>query len=242
MNTNIKFNFNKKTILIIGGSKGIGLELVKQYSISGSKVYYVSRTKIPNDYNAHHLSYDLSSKSDLKKLEKNLNILNKIDILVNSAAINFSKKINDITLEEWEKVISINLNSIFFITKKVIELMKESSGGSIVNISSIAGRHRSIVSGSHYVSSKAAIIGLTRQLSYECAKFNIRVNAVCPSQTYTEMLAKSMTDEEILDLESNIPLKRIAQVSEQVWPIMFLTSDAASYITGATLDVNGGMF
>ncbi len=240
MKTNLEFNFNNKTVLIIGGSKGIGLELVKQYAISGSKVYYVSRSKIVNDQKSYHLPCDLSSKSDLENLEKNLGKLKKVDILINSAAINFSKSIADISLDEWEKVININLNSIFLITKKVIELMKVNGEGSIVNISSIAGRHRSIVSGSHYVSSKAALIGFTRQLSYECAKFNIRVNAVCPSQTYTEMLSKSMTKQEILDLEKNIPLNRIANVEEQVWPIMFLTSGAASYITGTILDVNGG--
>ena len=113
-------------------------------------------------------------------------------------------------------------------------------GGKIVNVSSIAGRNRSIVSGAHYTSSKAAIIGLTRQLAFEFGERNINVNVVCPSQTLTDMLKDSMTDEQLKELAQNIPLKRIANVNEQVYPIMFLCSEEASYITGAVIDVNGG--
>ena len=114
------------------------------------------------------------------------------------------------------------------------------SGGRIVNISSIAGRHRSIVSGVHYTSSKAGIIGLTKQIAYEVGKRNITVNAVCPSQTRTEMLTQSMTDKEVESLGKTIPLGRIAEVNEVVSAVLFLLADEASYITGTTIDVNGG--
>ena len=112
--------------------------------------------------------------------------------------------------------------------------------GRIVNVSSIAGRHRSYVSGVHYTSSKAGIIGLTKQVAFEVAKRGITVNAVCPSQTKTDMLEQSMTKEEIRKLGETIPLNRVAEVSEVVEPILFLCSDGASYITGTTLDINGG--
>ena len=112
--------------------------------------------------------------------------------------------------------------------------------GKIVNVSSIAGKHRSVISGCHYVATKAGILGLTRQLAYETAKHNINVNAVCPSQTKTEMLTGTMDAEQILALEKNIPLGRIAEVEEQVGPILFLCSELSNYITGTCLDVNGG--
>ena len=113
-------------------------------------------------------------------------------------------------------------------------------GSKIVNVSSIAGRHRSLVSGVHYVSSKAGIIGLTRQLAYELGSRNININVVCPSQTMTDMLKKSMSEKELKNLSEKIPLKRIASVKEQVYPVMFLCSEETSYITGAVLDINGG--
>ena len=240
MQKNIRFNFSRKIILIIGGSKGIGKELVNQYLKSSAKVYYVSRSKLTRKKNLVHIYSDLSKQNELSILEKKINSIKKIDILINCAAINFAKKFDKISYPEWNDVMSLNLGSIFFITKIVLLKMRIQKSGSIVNVSSIAGRHRSIVSGVHYVSSKSGLIGLTKQLAFENSDYNIRVNVVCPSQTFTEMLKKSMTQKEIKQLSKNIPLKRIANVKEQVWPIMFISSDAASYITGSVIDVNGG--
>ena len=115
-----------------------------------------------------------------------------------------------------------------------------SEGSKIVNVSSIAGRSKSLVSGVHYTSSKAGLIGLTRQLAQELGPKGININCVCPSQTLTPMLERSMTNEQLSKLESNIPLRRVAQVSEIVKPILFLCSDDSSYIHGACLDINGG--
>ena len=119
---------------------------------------------------------------------------------------------------------------------------KMKNGGRIVNVSSIAGRNRSLVSGVHYTSSKAGIIGLTKQIAYEVGNKGINVNCVCPSQTLTDMLKQSMTKEQQKELSDNIPLKRIATVEEQVNPIMFLCSEESSYMTGSVLDINGGQF
>ena len=118
--------------------------------------------------------------------------------------------------------------------------MKRQNYGRIVNVSSIAGRNKSIVSGVHYTSSKYGIIGLTKQLSNEVSKYNILVNCTCPSQTMTEMLRESMTKDQIKQLSDKIPVRRIATVEEQASPILFLCSSAASYIAGAAIDINGG--
>ena len=171
-------------------------------------------------------------------MDKFLANLDKIDFLINVAAINYTKNIEEISLEEWKKVIDTNLTSYFYITKECLNKMKE--GSKIVNFSSIAGRNRSIVSGVHYTSSKAAIIGLTRQLAYELGPKNINVNCVCPSQTLTEMLGESMSEIEQKKLSEQIPLKRLATIEDQVGPVVFLCSELSNYINGAIIDVNGG--
>ncbi len=124
--------------------------------------------------------------------------------------------------------------------KESAKIMKQVGAGRIINVSSIAGRHRSPVSGVHYVSSKAGLIGLTKQLAFELGPFGICVNAVCPSQTLTEMLLNSMDSQQRANLAESIPLRRIADIKDQVGPIMFLCSDAACYINGAVIDINGG--
>ena len=134
----------------------------------------------------------------------------------------------------------INLRSFFVSCKESVRLMKRHNYGRIVNVSSIAGRSKSVVSGVHYTSSKYGIIGLTKQLASEVSKYNILVNCICPSQTMTEMLSESMTKESLDDLESRIPVRRVSSTIEQALPVLFLCSDAASYIAGAAIDINGG--
>ena len=151
-----------------------------------------------------------------------------------------SDTIENISVAEWDRVMDVNLKSFFVICRESIRLMKKQNYGRIVNVSSIAGRNKSIVSGVHYTSSKHGIIGLTKQLANEVSQYGILVNCVCPSQTMTEMLAESMSDKAIAELESKIPVRRIATTIEQAMPILFLCSSAASYISGAAIDVNGG--
>ena len=222
--SNIDWDFRDKNVLVVGGSRGIGKGVVVGFTRSGANVTELD-----------------SSTCDLKytkDIDTFIGRMSKVDILINVAGINYTKKIQDITFQEWDEVLDTNLRGYFYVTKKVLEIMP--NGGKIVNVSSIAGRHRSLVSGVHYTSSKAGIIGLTKQIAYEVGSRNINVNCVCPSQTLTDMLKQSMTKEQQKELSESIPLKRIATIEEQVNPIMFLCSEEASYITGTTLDVNGG--
>ena len=237
----MKLDFNNKNVLVFGGSKGIGFGVVKTLAQLGATVFYAARTeKFYKHANVHFIKTDVRDHKQIEQVFKQHFSKRSLDILINATGINFAKQHNEISMEEWQEVLNVNLSSYFLACKLALEIMKPNRKGKIVNVSSIAGRHRSVISGCHYVASKAGIIGLTKQLSYETAKYNINVNVVCPSQTQTEMLANTMTAKQIAALEKNIPIGRIATVDEQVGPIVFLCSDLASYITGACLDVNGG--
>tara|TARA_B100000035_G_scaffold312911_1_gene325396 strand:- start:50 stop:772 length:723 start_codon:yes stop_codon:yes gene_type:complete len=238
MKTDVFFNFKDKIVLVFGGSKGIGKEVCRQFLNSGAIVYCFSRTSI-NIAGINHVECDIT---DEKKINFLLDKYKKIDYIINVAGTNLCKPIEEIDSQEWDRLMNVNLKSFFNICKKVIPLMKKQNFGRIVNVSSIAGRSKSVVSGIHYTSSKYGIIGLTKQLAHEVAGHNILVNCVCPSQTKTEMLEKSMTKEQLQKLEEKIPVKRIATPTEQAFPILFLCSTGANYISGATIDVNGGQF
>ena len=235
-NNDIKFSFDNKTVIVFGGSRGIGGEITRQFVLSGADTFYVSRTSSDID-GATHIKADILSTKDIERVFSNFV---DIDFVINVAGTNLCEKIGGINEEEWDRVLDTNLKSFFTICKKSVEVMKRNNYGRIVNVSSIAGRNRSIVSGVHYTSSKYGIIGLTRQLSHEVSPYNIRVNCTCPSQTMTEMLMDSMTSEQISELESKIPARRISTTIEQAMPVLFLCSSASDYMFGTVLDVNGG--
>jgi NAD(P)-dependent dehydrogenase (short-subunit alcohol dehydrogenase family) len=234
-----------KKALIVGGSRGIGRGVVERCQGLGYDTYYFSRSEKPDSrvpsqrpyHYSTHIEVDLNSTGNImggfKQYDKHESSL---DILVNVAGINYCKYHEQISNIEWDEVLNVNLRSFFITCREAIKRMH--NGGKIVNVSSIAGRNKSIVSGVHYTASKAGIIGLTRQLAHEVNDVNI--NCVCPSQTLTEMLDESMNEKQKKELASKIPLGRLAEVREIVDPIMFLLSDQASYIHGTCLDVNGG--
>jgi 3-oxoacyl-[acyl-carrier protein] reductase len=238
MNETVNFNFKNKIVLVFGGSRGIGKEVCIQFKKAGALVYCASRTDVDLE-GITHLECDMSKE---KNINLTLDNFDKIDYIVNVAGTNLCEPIEHISSGEWDRLMDVNLKSFFLICKKCIPLMKRQGHGRIVNVSSIAGRHKSVVSGTHYTSSKYGIVGLTKQLAHEVSKFNILVNCVCPSQTRTEMLEQSMSPLKIKELEKNIPIGRISETKEQALPILFLCSNAASYITGTCLDINGGQF
>ena len=223
----------------MGGSKGIGAEVVREFSRSGADVIYASRSPMEEEVGLFHPT-DISEESQIDLLFNRIDKLGNLDFLVNAAAINSWRTIENIGTTEWDDVLSVNLRAIFILCREAAKRMKQQKEGRIVNISSIAGRHRSPVAGVHYVSSKAGIIGFSKQLAFELAPHGINVNVVCPSQTKTEMLTNSMSQDQLDELAATIPVRRLATVGDQVGPILFLCSDGASYITGAIVDVNGG--
>ena len=173
-------------------------------------------------------------------VEHSISEYGSIDILVNNAGVLRPTPLVDIPLAEWEFVIKGNLTSTFLCTKKVIPCMRENGWGRIINFSSTAGKNISTVGGAHYTAAKAAVLGLTRHTAKEVAQFGITVNALCPGLINTEMVRDTISDESVEKYADSFPIKRLGNPEEVAELVMFLASDKAAYITGASMDINGG--
>jgi len=164
----------------------------------------------------------------------------RIDILVNNAALPLSTRFADLTAEEWRKAIEVNLTAPFLMTKSVLPTMRAQSYGRIINVSSSGGRMVSTLGGAHYTASKTGLLGLTRAAAKELGKFGITVNAICPGMIDTELTREHASDELLEGLASSYPVPRLGTSREVADLICFAASEAAGYITGASLDINGG--
>ncbi len=164
----------------------------------------------------------------------------RVDILVNNAGIlGNTRPLEEIPADEWDQLLAINVRGVFLCTKAVLPLMKAQRYGKIVNVSSSAGRSTSTFGGAHYTTSKAAVLGLTRHTAREAAPYNINVNATAPGSMDTEMVRERATPEHIAREEQSIPLRRLGTAQDEANLVLFLCSDEASYIAGATIDING---
>lgn len=164
-----------------------------------------------------------------------------VQVLVNCAGVIRRGPVEGISEAEWDLVVDTHLKGAFLLAQAVMGPMREARWGRIVNVSSIAGRSTSVLGGAHYTSAKAGLLGLTRHLARELAPFNVTVNAVCPGATDTPMTRGNQSEAEAEANRQKVPLGRFSTPWEQAQAILFLTSGAAGYITGATLDVNGGL-
>lgn len=245
----MQYEFKDKVAIVIGASYGIGSCVAMRLAENGAIVCFVSRSgaqKIveglkKKGFNVEDFKMDARDEKAINDMVSYvIKKYGRIDILVNSQAINQCVKIEKIALDDWENIIGTNLTSIFLSCKACVPYMKKQKYGKIINISSVAARNRSPVAGVHYVATKTAILGFSRQLAFELGPFGVNVNVLCPGQTKTPMLMNSMTAEQQKALVESVPLKRIAEPDDQANVVMFLASDESSYMTGAVLDVNGG--
>ena len=237
-----------KVAIITGGTRGIGLETARLFVenkasvvVFGSKKESVDKAidLLNNDgYKIEGYYPDLNNYDEILKIvEEIYDKYGHIDILVNNAGISANKKIEDTTVEDFSKIMDLNVNAIFNMTKALVPYMKKGKSGVILNTSSMVSIYGQ-PSGVGYPASKFAVNGLTKSLARELAPSNIRVNAVAPGVTKTDMVA-SLPKEMIEPLIKTIPLGRIGEPRDIANAFLFLASDMASYITGEILSVDG---
>lgn len=242
--------FQEKTVIISGAGSGIGKAAALQFAREGAQVVVadlrnsgaVAQEIKESGGIAFPFEGDMSDSPTVNRMVAAAQeTFGKIDILVNSVGIGRYRKIEDISEQEWDEILRVNLKSYFLCCKAVVSIMKQQRSGKIVNVSSIAGRDKSLANGIHYTSSKAAIIGFTRHLAYELAPFKINVNATCPGPTLTPLLTDLISLENQEKIRQKVPLGYISHPEEQAKVVLFLASEEASYMTGAIVDVNGGL-
>jgi 3-oxoacyl-[acyl-carrier protein] reductase len=164
----------------------------------------------------------------------------RVDVLVNNAALARSTRFPDLSAEEWRLALEVNMTAPFLLIQALLPAMRAQGYGRIVNVSSTAGRSVSTLGGAHYTASKAGLIGLTRAAAKELGKWGITVNAVCPGMIDTELTRENASDELLGRLAASFPVPRLGTAREVADLICFAASEEAGYITGASLDINGG--
>jgi len=169
-----------------------------------------------------------------------LELFGRIDILINNAALPLTTRFEQITPDEWRRALEVNLTAPFLLIQAVLPTMKAQGYGRIVNISSTAGRMVSTLGGAHYTASKTGLLGLTRAAAKELGRYGITVNAVCPGMIDTELTRESASTELLEGLAKGFPVPRLGTRLEVADLICFAASESAGYITGASLDINGG--
>ena len=241
---------DKKVAIVTGGTRGIGFEVVRTFLNNGASVALLgskeeSVTKAINKLKEENGNYpvigfypDLASEKEVKEVfSKVANEFGHIDILVNNAGLSSSTKIEDYTIEEYDKIANVNMKGVFICSKEIVPYLKETKGN-IINISSMVSIYGQSA-GCVYPMSKFAVNGLTKSLSRELASVGIRVNAVAPGITKTDMVA-NLPDEVIKPLIATIPIGRIGEPKDIANACLFLASDMASYVTGEIMQVDGG--
>ena len=184
---------------------------------------------------------NVSLKNDVQEvIGKTIERCGSIHVLINNAGVLRPTKVIDISEDEWDWIISVNLKGTFLFSQAVLAHMRKQAWGRIINFSSTAGKNVSTVGGAHYTAAKAGILGLTRHLAKEESSFGITVNAVCPGLIDTEMVRDTIKENDIKKYIDSFPIKRLGTPNEVASLVGFLVSEESGYITGASFDINGG--
>ena len=244
-------NLENKNVFVTGGSRGIGKSCVELFVEAGANVAFTFQNamleaeKVIESHSGtaklKHYKLDLSKANEIESVIKSvLRDFERIDIIVNNAGIWKEAAIDEMSIDQWNETMNINLTSTYLITKLLVPGMKKNNFGRIINIASTAGQ-RGEAFHSHYAASKGGMISLTKSLAAELGKYKITVNCVAPGWVITDMttdsLAEPVTFKKVL---GDIPLNKIAHPEEIAGPVLFLASNLASHITGEILNVNGG--
>ena len=242
-----KFDLNNKTAIITGGAQGFGLDIAKRFLNSGAKaiVWDIDENeliKVSKELNSPNFSYhvvDVSNFKDVKETVDEIIKFSNIDILINNAGITGStSSLWDYDVDEWSKIVQINLMGTFNCCKCVVPNMIKNNYGRIVNVASVAGKDGN-PNASAYSSAKAGVIGLTKSLGKELADKNIAVNVVTPAGAKTRILDQ-MSKEHVNRMLSKVPRGRFLEINEFTSLICWLSSEENSFSTAAVFDISGG--
>ena len=244
----IKYDLNKRVAVVTGGAQGFGLAVSERFIEAGAKVIIwdideEAIKKAIDKVSSENLTYQIVDVSNFENINNSLmeieNKHGKIDIFINNAGIaGMNTTVAEYPLDEWKKVINLNLNSVFYCCKAVVPFMEKNNYGRIVNIASIAGKEGN-PNASAYSTSKAGVIGLTKSLGKELAQKNIAVNCVTPAAAKTRIFDQ-MTEEHINYMLSKIPKNKFAKVEELASLVTWLSSEENSFSTAAVFDLSGG--
>ncbi len=245
-------NFSGKTALVTGSGQGMGRAIAVAMAQRGANV-------VINDVDAgqaEQTAADLGQEYGVETMAVPASVTDRaavhamvqsvidrfggVHILVNNAGVLRPTKVIDIPEDEWDWIVDVNLKGTFLVSQAVLPVMRQQGWGRIVNISSSAGRSVSTVGGAHYTAAKAGVLGFSRHLAKEEAPNGITVNAVCPGLFDTEMVRNTIDEARTDAYAKSFPIQRVGRPEEVAELVAFLASDRASYITGASLDINGG--
>jgi gluconate 5-dehydrogenase len=255
MSKNVRelFDLSGRTAIVTGGSRGIGREMAEGLAEAGARLVLCARRQewldktvaefASNGFEVRGIAADVSSPEDVAKVvDDTVSYFGRVDILLNNAGISWGAMPEDMPIEKWQKVLDVNLTGCFLMAQSVGREMLKHGSGSIINIASISGITSSpngpFYAG--YVASKAGLIGLTRELAASWGRKGIRVNAIAPGFFHSR-LADAVIDIYETSIQENNPIGRIGREGELKGTVVFLASDASSYITGQTIVVDGGM-
>jgi 3-oxoacyl-[acyl-carrier protein] reductase len=243
---------SEQVAIITGASRGIGRSIAEVFRRAGAKLSLVARTAESLRELARNLSTEggpadvLALPADVavenqvnEVVRRTLEAFGRVDILVNNAGLISAGSIGKIEPAEWERVIGANLTGAYLFSRAVAPVMERQKGGRIINIASISAQTGGVSGGVHYSSSKGGMIAMTKTLARDLAPFGVTVNAIAPGQIDTD--PKLLTPEGRQRIINQIPLGRLGVPEDVAYAALFLATPMASYITGTTLDVNGGM-
>ncbi|SDI44105.1 3-oxoacyl-[acyl-carrier protein] reductase [Alteribacillus persepolensis] len=245
---------SRKVAIVTGAAQGLGLAIADKLLTDDMNVVFIDnndaqlnelrKSKILKDVTEDRfmlLNIDVSDVEAIQQgVEKTMGAWGRIDVLVNNAGVRKETALEDVTADEWNAILSINLGGTFFFSQAVLEIMKKQKQGRIINMSSFGGQAGPLTSGAHYCASKAGQLALTKVFARSLSDYGITVNAVSPAAIETPEMEK-MDPDKLENMKTGIPVKRFGKAEEVADMVSYLASDSASYVTGATLDINGGL-